>query len=60
MLPLPESLAALLSPFAIACTRPTFDHVRVLITGTLLTAGRRTVAAALRPVGLGGERHFTT
>lgn len=60
MLPVPESLAALLSAFAIAFTRPTFAHVQVLVSGTLLTSGRRTVAAALRAVGLGGERHFTT
>jgi DDE superfamily endonuclease len=60
MLPVPESLAALLSAFALAFTRPTFEHVQVLVTGTLLTAGRRTVAAALRTVGLGRERHFTT
>src|SRR5258707_3304527 len=56
MLPLPESLSA----FAIAFTRPTFEHMQVLVTGTLLTSGRRTVAAALRAVGLGEERHFTT
>jgi hypothetical protein len=60
MLPAPESLAALLSAFAIVFTRPTFEHVQVLVTGMLLTSGRRTVAAALRAVGLGGERHFTT
>ncbi len=60
MLPLPESLAALLSAFVIAFTRPTFEHLQVLVTGPLLTSGRRTVAAALRAVGLGEERHFTT
>ncbi len=54
MLPVPESLAALLSVCAIAFTCPTFEHVQVLVTGTLLTSGRRTVAAALRAVGLGG------
>ncbi len=60
MLPAPESLAALLSAFASVFTRPTFEQVQVLVTGALLTSGRRTVAAALRAVGLGGERHFTT
>jgi hypothetical protein len=60
MLPVPESLAALVCVFACAFTRPTFAHVPVLVTGTLLTSGRRTVTAALRAVGLGGERHFTT
>ena len=47
-------------PFASAFTRPTFDHALVLITGTLLTSGRRTVMSALRTVGLIDERHFTT
>jgi hypothetical protein len=60
MLPVPESLAALLSAFAIVFTRPTFEHAQVLVTGVLLTAGRRTVSAAMRTIGLGGERHFTT
>jgi hypothetical protein len=56
----PESLAALLTAFAVVFTRPTFEHAQVLVTGMLLTSGRRTVSAALRTVGLGGERHFTT
>src|SRR5260221_7511429 len=59
MLRVPESLAALLSAFAIAFTRPTFEQVQLLVTGTLLTSGRRTVTSALRAVGLGGARHFT-
>lgn len=46
MLPVPESLAALLSAFAIVFTRPTFEQVQLVVTGTLLTAGRRTVTAA--------------
>ena len=60
MLAIPESLAVLLCAFASAFTRPTFEHVQVLVTGTLRPAGRRTVSAALRAVGLDGERHFTT
>jgi hypothetical protein len=60
-LPLSESIAGILAAFALAFTRPTFEHVQqILVTGTLLTSGRRTVTAALRAVGLGGERHFTT
>ena len=50
----------MLSAFALAFTRPTFEHVQLLVTGTLLTAGRRTVAAALQAVGLGKEHTFTT
>jgi hypothetical protein len=50
----------LLTPFAAAFTAPTFRHALVLVTGALLASGRRTVAAALRAVGLGEERRFTT
>jgi len=50
----------LLDAFAPAFTRPTFDHALVLLTGTLLASGRRTVTAALRAVGLHHEQHFTT
>jgi DDE superfamily endonuclease len=55
----PESLL-LLQPFTEVFTRPTFCHMRTLVYGTLLASGRRTVAAALRAIGRGDERHFTT
>src|SRR6187455_772333 len=51
---------SLLTPFGVAFTAPTFRHVLVLVSGTILASGRRTVAAALRAVGLGDERRFTT
>src|SRR5215218_1703019 len=51
---------SVLMPFAVAFTAPTFRHVQVLVAGTILASGRRTVAAALRAVGLGEERRFTT
>jgi len=54
----PESLL-LLQPFAEVFTRPTFCHMRTLVYGTRLSSGRRTVAAALRAMGRGEERHFT-
>ena len=54
----PESLL-LLQPFTEVFTRPTFCHMRTLVYGTLLASGRRTVAAALRAIGRGDERHFT-
>ena len=53
-------LLPLLTPFAAAFTTPTFRHALVLVAGTLLASGRRTVAAALRAVGLAEERRFTT
>src|SRR5215216_7611904 len=51
---------SLLAPFAVAFTAPTFRHVLVLVSGTILANGRRTVTAALRAAGLGDERRFTT
>src|SRR6476659_7184151 len=51
---------SVLTPFAVAFTAPTFRHVQVLVSGTLLASGRRTVTAALRAVGLEEERRFTT
>jgi hypothetical protein len=57
---LPDGLLRTLALFAVACTRPTLVHLHVLVRGALLATGRRTVAAALRAVGLDHERHFTT
>lgn len=56
--PSPE-IIRLISVFALAFTAPTFAKVLVLIYGTILAPGRRTVTAALRAVGLQDERHFT-
>ena len=53
-------MLSLLAPFAVAFTAPTFRHALVLVSGTILASGRRTVAAALHAVGLGDERRFTT
>ena len=55
----PASILPLLTPFAVAFTAPTFRHAVVLVAGTLLASGRRTVAAALRAAGLKGERRFS-
>ena len=52
-------LRSLLTPFAVACPAPTFRHVLVLVSGTILASGRRTVAAVLRAAGLGEERRCT-
>jgi len=50
--PSPE-IIRLLSVFAIAMTAPTFAKALVLIYGTILTPGIRTVSAVLRVMGLG-------
>ena len=55
---LPHSFATLLAPFRCAFTRPTWQKVLVLLEGTLLASGRRTVTAALRTMGLQQTKHF--
>jgi hypothetical protein len=54
-----QEIIRLLSVFAKAFTVPTFATATVLLHGTILVPGRRTVAAALRAMGLAGSRHST-
>jgi hypothetical protein len=56
MLPLPEGIIAVLGSFAPLFSRPVWRHVRVLVVGALLCQGARTVTAALRVMGLKGEK----
>ncbi len=58
MFPLPASIVSVLQPFACLFTAPTLAHLHVLLTGTLLAQGPRTVTAALRAMGLSAERRF--
>jgi len=46
-------------PFRDAFTAPTWRYVMVLVMGTILVPGRRTVASALRVTGLDQIPHFT-
>jgi hypothetical protein len=55
----PGQLCAWLAPFRSCLTRPTFRHALVLVTGALLTPGRRTITAMLTVVGLAHTRAFT-
>lgn len=48
----------LLSVFSVAFTAPTFKKAIVLILGTILAPGRRTVTAALRMMGLGEDPNY--
>jgi hypothetical protein len=48
----PPALAAWMQPFQAAFTAPTWQHVLVLVMGAILVPGRRTVASALRVMGL--------
>ncbi len=60
-MPTPSAeIIQLLQPFAPAFTASTFAHACVLLCGTLLTVGPRTVTAALRALGLAHDPRFTT
>ena len=48
----PRSLADWMFPFFSCFTGSTWKHVVVLVSGTLLSPGRRTVTAALRVMDL--------
>ena len=56
---LTDGLAGWMHPFMAGFTAPTWRHVLVLIAGAILSPGRRTVAAALRVMGLEQDPHFT-
>src|SRR6266542_3142489 len=49
------AIIPLLAPFAAAFTAPAFRKACLLIAGTILAPGRRTVCAALRACGLEAE-----
>lgn len=53
-----DELELLLAEFAPIFTRPTFSNALPLLKGAILSLGSRTVAAALRAVGLQHDPHF--
>ena len=55
---LPTRMLHLLNPFAPLFSECVWSHAQVLLVGTILTPGKRTVAAALRVMGLGDLRRF--
>lgn len=59
-MPTPSAeIISVLSVFAVAFTVPTFAKSLTLLYGVILAPGRRTVASALRMVGLADDPHFT-
>lgn len=56
----PNGLPRWMAPFAGLFTRPTWEHVLVLVAGTILTPGRRTVTTALSVLGQRDHPGFTT
>ena len=55
---LPEGMIRVLAPFAPLFSKSLWRHVQVLIVGAILAPGKRTVASALRAVGLDDEQRF--
>ena len=53
------TIVAILEAFRPEFTEPTWTKVLVLLWGTVLARGRRTVAAALRAMGLGDAKDFS-
>ena len=58
MLTLPPAMLALLAPFAPLFRRRVWPYAVILVVGTLLAPGKRTVTAALRVMGLAHSRRF--
>jgi hypothetical protein len=56
---LSQPLITVLQEFESAFSRPTWSKMQVLIVGTLLARGRRTVTAALRQMGLHDAPNFS-
>jgi hypothetical protein len=55
---LPTTMIQVLAPFAPPFSKRVWQHVQVLLAGAILAPGNRTVASALRAVGLEKERRF--
>ncbi len=58
MLHLPRPIIKVLQPFRPVFRKSTWEHAQVLLIGTILAPGQRTVSAALQVMGLRHERHF--
>lgn len=58
MCTLPTTMIQVLAPFVPLFSERVFQHVQLLVAGAILAPGKRTVASALRAVGLQDERRF--
>lgn len=56
---LPTQIIQVLLHFQPVFTRPTWNKALILVVGTLLARGRRTVTAALKQMGLQDDEDFT-
>jgi len=58
MLTLPSEYTTILSTFVPVFSRRIWQKAHALVIGAIMTPGERTVASALRIVGLDADRHF--
>ena len=58
MLTLPKAILPVLNPFATLFRTPAWRKAQILLAGAILAPGQRTVAAALRVMGLSGDRNY--
>ena len=58
MLTLPGTILPVLIPFATLFRSSTWQKAQVLLVGAVLSPGQRTVASALRVMGLSGDRNY--
>ena len=58
MLTLPDAILPVLHPFATLFHSPTWLKAQILLVGAILAPGQRTVAAALRVMGLSDDRNY--
>ncbi len=55
---LPTTMIRVLAPFAPLFSKRVWRHAQVLLAGTILAPGRRTVSSALHAMGLDQEKRF--
>jgi hypothetical protein len=55
---LPTAMVQLLAPFTLLFSERVWPHAQVLLVGTILAPGKRTVGAALRVMGLGRTEQY--
>ena len=58
MLTLPDGILPVLNPLATLFRTPAWRKARILLVGAVLAPGQRTVASALRVMGLSGDRNY--
>ncbi len=55
---LPTVMVQVLAPFVPLFSERVWQHTQVLLAGTILAPGKRTVTAVLRVMGLGQSKQF--